>query len=91
MAEFSKRKKKRLENFDYGQNGYYFVTLCTHNRQHLFQIDPAVGNDLCVVPCANPNQTACDDPRVVPCTNLKIDGTDIEKLHKNNEYYSKSN
>ena len=44
------RKQNRLENFDYGQIGCYFVTLCTRNRQQLFEIE-SVGNDLCVVPC----------------------------------------
>ena len=44
------RKQNRLGNFDYGQIGCYFVTICTQNRQHLFNIE-SVGNDLCVVPC----------------------------------------
>jgi putative transposase len=26
----------RLQNWDYGQNGAYFITICTHNRQHFF-------------------------------------------------------
>ena len=44
-----KRKPNRLENYDYGEIGCYFVTLCTQKRQRLFEID-TVGNDLCVVP-----------------------------------------
>lgn len=47
--ELPQRKQNRLENYDYGQIGCYFVTLCTLNRQRLFEID-SVGNDLCVVP-----------------------------------------
>jgi putative transposase len=31
-----KRKIQRLKNYDYSQNGYYFITICTHNRQYLF-------------------------------------------------------
>lgn len=31
-----KRKPARLKNFDYSQNGAYFVTICTHNKRHLF-------------------------------------------------------
>jgi len=31
-----KRKPTRLKNFDYSQNGYYFITICTHNRKNLF-------------------------------------------------------
>ena len=45
------RKHNRLPDYDYGQEGSYFVTLCTQNRARLFKIEtPAVGNDLCVVP-----------------------------------------
>ena len=31
-----KRKKLRLENYDYGSNGAYFITVCTHERAELF-------------------------------------------------------
>jgi putative transposase len=30
------RKINRLKNFDYSQNGIYFVTICTKNREELF-------------------------------------------------------
>lgn len=30
------RKSPRLQGYDYAQNGAYFVTICTHNRLHLF-------------------------------------------------------
>ena len=26
----------RLQNWDYGWNGAYFITICTHNREHYF-------------------------------------------------------
>ena len=26
----------RLQNWDYGANGAYFITICTHNREHYF-------------------------------------------------------
>ena len=31
-----KRKQMRLKDYDYSQNGYYYVTVCTDNRQNLF-------------------------------------------------------
>jgi len=31
-----KRKKLRLQNYDYSQNGMYFVTICTHNKKCFF-------------------------------------------------------
>lgn len=30
------RKSIRLKEYDYSQNGAYFVTICTHNKEHLF-------------------------------------------------------
>ena len=30
------RKPTRLKEFDYSQNGYYFITICIHNRKNLF-------------------------------------------------------
>ena len=29
-------KSTRLQNWDYGWNGAYFITICTHNREHYF-------------------------------------------------------
>ncbi len=47
------RKPTRMKGYDYSQNGAYFVTICTHNRRHLFasvQNDftdsPTIVNDL---------------------------------------------
>ena len=37
--ELQKRKANRIQGFDYGQCGAYFVTLCTHNRARLFRMD----------------------------------------------------
>lgn len=34
--EFPKRKPTRLKNYDYSSNGYYFVTICSHNRKNIF-------------------------------------------------------
>ncbi|MCX6154169.1 MAG: transposase [Candidatus Kapabacteria bacterium] len=34
--EIHHRKSIRLKEFDYSQAGYYFVTICTYQREHLF-------------------------------------------------------
>jgi len=34
--QLPKRKLPRLSNFDYSQNGCYFITICTHYKTHLF-------------------------------------------------------
>ncbi|MBA3873429.1 MAG: transposase [Anaerolineae bacterium] len=36
MSERTARKLPRLAGYDYAQNGAYFVTICTHNREMLF-------------------------------------------------------
>ncbi|MDD4294154.1 MAG: transposase [Candidatus Omnitrophica bacterium] len=36
MDIFHKRKDLRLKNFDYSNNGYYSITICTKNRQNIF-------------------------------------------------------
>ena len=36
MRELAKRKTIRLKNYDYSQNGYYFITICTKERQPIF-------------------------------------------------------
>ena len=33
--ELQKRKPTRLKEYDYSNSGYYFVTICTHDREHL--------------------------------------------------------
>lgn len=33
--EFLKRKPNRLCDYDYSQNGAYFVTICTQNREKI--------------------------------------------------------
>ena len=30
------RKPNRLKHYDYSENGYYFVTICTYNRECFF-------------------------------------------------------
>jgi len=34
--ELPSRKVIRLKEYDYRQNGYYFITICTHNKSHFF-------------------------------------------------------
>ena len=43
--ELPKRKSIRLKDYDYSQNGAYFITICTHNHECLFS--DIVGATLC--------------------------------------------
>lgn len=36
ILEYPKRKRLRLPEYDYSQNGAYFITICTQNRETLF-------------------------------------------------------
>ena len=36
------RKRQRLQNWDYAENGYYFVTICTKDRRNY--LGSIVGN-----------------------------------------------
>lgn len=36
MNILSNRKSIRLKNYDYSQDGYYFLTICTQNRECIF-------------------------------------------------------
>lgn len=44
------RKPNPMAQYSYGQAGSYFVTLCTHNRARLFQMESSAGNGLCAIP-----------------------------------------
>ena len=60
------RKNNRLKNFDYGQNGVYFITICTQNRKRIFEIEPLpVGNDLCVVPKKHLHKPPCLQNQII--------------------------
>jgi REP element-mobilizing transposase RayT len=43
-----KRKPTRLKQFDYSQNGYYFITICTYKKQKI--LCDIVGDDAHIVP-----------------------------------------
>ena len=36
MAQLPKRKQIRLKGYDYSQSGWYYITVCTQNRECLF-------------------------------------------------------
>ena len=38
------RRSIRLQNYDYSQNGLYFITICTQNREKLFWEDMDIKN-----------------------------------------------
>ena len=73
--EQKNRKPNRLKEYDYGEVGCYFVTLCTHKRACLFQMENPVGNGLSAVPHI-PNQIV---HRWIRETQNKFDSIAFEK------------
>lgn len=68
-SEVQNRKKLRIKDYDYSQNGCYFVTICTYNRQKLFlPCVITVGNALCGVPC----DVLCGVPHDLPSATVEI-------------------
>ena len=47
--ELPKRKPNRLKEYDYSQNGAYFITICTKNREEILS-RITVGDDAHIVP-----------------------------------------
>ncbi len=50
-----KRKSPRLKDYDYSTPGYYFVTVCTHNKEKILcdfvsEYEGFVGEGLCALP-----------------------------------------
>jgi hypothetical protein len=48
METLEKRKKLRLENYDYKSYGVYFVTVCTEDKKHI--LGKIVGGDAHIAP-----------------------------------------
>lgn len=50
------RKPNRIPYFDYGQENAYFITLCTHNRARIFQMETTSENSAHSLPCSLQNR-----------------------------------
>ncbi len=48
MEQLPKRKRLRLQDYDYSQNGAYFITICTQNKRKV--LCDIVGDDAHIVP-----------------------------------------
>jgi len=68
------RKNIRLKDYDYSSNGYYFVTIVTHNRLPLFVAAPSYG--------ANKTEASQGDAATKSFKNI-VD----EKIQQISKYY----
>ncbi|MBP3599789.1 MAG: transposase [Clostridia bacterium] len=72
-----KRKPTRLKNFDYSQNGYYFITVCTHNKRKI--LCDIVGEGLCALPTVKLTQIGEIVNEAVNYINSNYDGILVDK------------
>ena len=69
--ELRRRKKIRLENYDYGRTGYYFVTICVKDKHNILW-EPRRLSEMCV-------GAACGRPRL---SNIgQVVDREIQKLN----------
>jgi len=69
MINLPNRKHIRLKNYDYSLSGWYYVTICTQNRECLF------GQIVGVAPCGDPP----NDRRVRPSMVLNDAGKMVDQ------------
>ena len=48
--EYPQRKLHRLKSWDYSQNGYYHITICTQNKRKVLSSVQQIGTDCVIKP-----------------------------------------
>lgn len=64
--QLQKRKPNRLKNYDYSQNGAYFITICTKDRKPILSHIP-VGED---VVCTFKSLATVECKKILPIETL---------------------
>ncbi|MBU1894797.1 MAG: hypothetical protein KJ983_03145 [Candidatus Omnitrophica bacterium] len=60
MKKLLTRKQIRVKNYDYSLNGYYFVTICSKNRENTFgEYKNGVGEGL----ASSRNNAICEEKK----------------------------
>ena len=76
MDKLPERKKNRLENYDYSQNGAYFITICVKDRHEL--LGDVVGRGILDAPFVELSQNGKNFEETIAFINNKKDGIDID-------------
>ena len=76
--ELAKRKPTRLKGYDYSQNGAYFVTICTHDKECILS-DIIVGEGLCALPKNILKPIGKEVEKSIRYINENFDGAKIDK------------
>ncbi len=72
-----KRKLTRLKNYDYSQNGYYFITICTRDKQKV--LCNIVGEGLCALPSIDLTPIGETVKQAIEYINDNYDGVSVDK------------
>ena len=72
-----KRKPTRLKGYDYSNNGAYFITVCTYNRQCI--LSNIVGEGLCALPQHTLTQIGKEIEKSIHYINDNYIGVTIDK------------
>lgn len=71
----NERKTLRLPGYDYGQNGCYFVTICTQSRKRRFALPISVG----AAPCGRPDAASAMAEKWLLKIESKFPGVFVDK------------
>jgi len=71
------RKSARLKNYNYSSEGYYFITICTHNKQKI--LCDIVGDGVYDIPKTKLLKCGMVANKYVEKMNLKYDNIFIDK------------
>ena len=94
VYQWEGRKKLRLENYDYSQEWYYFVTMCTRGRLHHFW---EIKNDVIVLNKYGKIAQTCWQEIIEHYDNVRLDEYVIMPNHIHgiiivgNEYFRSNN
>lgn len=71
------RKPTRLKNYNYNSNGYYFVTICTKNKQKI--LCNIVGEGLCALPSIKLSHIGDTVNKSIKYINENYNGVTVDK------------
>lgn len=80
MQELPQRKKHRLKDYNYSQNGAYFVTICARDRLKLFGDITIVGRDTPGAPFMQLSNDGALVSKEIEGTPLHYQGVIVDKF-----------
>lgn len=84
MENLSRRKPIRISKYDYSRNGYYYVTVCTRDKQPIFWDTPPVEADtIRRQTCADDDGRLIAAPTETPPIRLSAYGKIVDQAIQN--------